>query len=429
MNSHNRPITAVIVGAGHRSVIYSSYALKHPEELKIVGVVDPNDIRRNNIATTYNIPEEYCFNSVEELVKLPAIADAAINGTMDKYHVPTTLPLLEAGYHVLLEKPIGISKEEVTGLLEAARSANRKVMICHVLRYAPFYVSIRKKIAEGEIGDILSIRTAENVSYHHMACAFIRGKWGNRDKCMSPMLMSKCCHDLDLLTWMKSGIAPAKVSSFGGLMYFNEKNAPEGSGSRCIVDCSIEKDCIYSAYKNYIEMGLWRYYAWEGIEHLGKEPTEEQKLESLRTDNPYGKCVWRSDNNVVDHQAVAVEYEDGSTATHNMTGGTSKPCRYIHIIGTKGEIEGVMEDGCYKVRHPDARKDHEYSEELIDINVTSDMHGGGDLRLVADFISLMRGEEVSISSTTLEDSIYGHMIGFAADVAMNCSKVVGIEKL
>lgn len=430
MNTNFKPITAIIIGAGHRSVLYASYALKHPDEMKIVGVVDPNDIRRQDAAALHNIPLEYCFKSVEELIKQPAIADAAINGTMDKYHVPTTLPLLEVGYHVLLEKPIGISQEELLELYKTACRTNRKVVICHVLRHAPFYATIRKRVADGEIGDILSINTAENVCYHHMACAFIRGKWGNRDTCLSPMLMSKCCHDLDLLTWMKSGIAPSKVSSFGGLMYFNSDNAPEGSGTRCLNDCKIERDCTYSAYKHYIEMSKWGFYAWEGMEHLGKDLTVEQKIESLKTDNPYGRCVWKCDNNVVDHQAVLVEYEDGSIATHNLTGGTSKPNRYIHLIGTKGEIEGAIKDGYFTVRHPDVQKGHEYTEERVDINVSSsDMHGGGDFRLVADFIRLMRDEPVSLSSTRLEDSIYGHMIGYAADRAMKGEKVVYIENI
>ncbi|MDF2718256.1 MAG: oxidoreductase, partial [Paenibacillus sp.] len=133
----------------------------------------------------------------------------------------------------------------------------------------------------------------------------------------------------------------------------------------------------------------------------------EERIESLRTDNPYGRCVWKCDNDVVDHQSVVVEFEDGSTASHNMTGGTSKPCRSIHLIGTFGEIQGVMEDGYFVIRRPDPRAGHEYTEERIELNVSKDMHGGGDLRLVEDFVRVVRGEKPSISSTALEESIYG----------------------
>src|SRR5699024_10457938 len=132
-------------------------------------------------------------------------------------------------------------------------------------------------------------------------------------------------------------------------------------GRRCLVDCEIENICEYSAKKNYIEQGNWGWYAWRGLQHLGEEPTVEQKIESLKTDNPYGRCVWHSDNDVVDHQSVIIEFENGTTVSHNMVGGTSKPCRTIHIIGTKGEIEGCMEDGFYIIRRPDPREGHLYS--------------------------------------------------------------------
>ena len=423
------PVTAIVVGAGHRSIVYASYAEQHPDELQIVGVVDPDPIRRERTAEQFRISPDSVFDSVETLIaRRGKIADTAINGTMDSLHVPTTLPLLRAGYDVLLEKPIGTSQDEVLELLECARTYGRKVMICHVLRYAPFYVEIRKRVLAGEIGDILSIQTAENVSYHHMAVAFVRGKWNSKEKCKSSMLMAKCCHDLDLITWMKGDIPPVKVSSFGGLTYFRSDKAPQGAGTRCLVDCEIEESCPYSAKKNYIDQGLWGFYVMPH-HHLGVVPSQEELLEMLRTESPYGRCVWKCDNDVVDHQTVIVEFADGSTASHNMTGGTSRPCRSIHLIGTKGEIQGVMEDGYFVVRHPDPRKGHEYSEEVVKVNVSNDMHGGGDLRLVADFVRVIRGETPSISSTALEASIYGHLIGFCADMSMEEKRVVDIPKL
>lgn len=410
----SKQLTAAVVGAGHRGVLYASYALRHPDELKVVAVAEPNDNRRRQVAAAHGIPPEMQFRTAAEFATRGALADAVINGTMDPYHVPTSLPLIEAGYHILLEKPIAPTETEVRALLAAARKHGRKVMICHVLRYAPFYAEIRRRVAAGEIGDLVSVQTTEHVSYHHMAVAFIRGRWAREDR-SSSMLMSKCCHDLDLVTWMKSGIPPRSVASFGSLMQFKEENAPAGSGTRCLVDCQIERDCPYSARKHYIEQEIWGCYAWEPIEHL--ERTLEQKIESLRTDNPYGRCVWRCDNDVVDHQSLAIEFADGSTATHNMIGATSRPCRSIHLVGASGEIQGIMEEGWFVIRHPDPRKGHEYSEERVDCSVSGDGHGGGDLRLVEDFVRVVRGEKHSISTTDLEDSIYGHLLGFSADVS------------
>jgi predicted dehydrogenase len=421
------PITAIVVGAGHRALYYASYAQKHPEELKIVGVADPDERRRRLVLETYGCQPDMGFASAEELAARGRLAEVIINGTMDHQHVATTIPLLEAGYDVLLEKPIAIHVDELQQLHQVARRTGRLVMICHVLRYAPFYVAARSVIARGDLGEIMNLQTIEHVSYHHMAVGFVRGKW-NREAGGSTMLMAKCCHDLDLQAWMMSGNAPTRVASFGGRQFFRPEKAPAGAGTRCVVDCAIEAQCQYSARKHYLEQGKWGFYCWAGIEHL-KEATEQDKLEHLRT-GPYGRCVWHCDNDVVDHQSVTVEFANGATATHNMVGGTARPSRAIHVVGTKGELQGVFEDNQLVLRFPDSRKGHEYREEKVNIGDFSDHHGaggghgGGDLRLVADFVHRVRGQAPSISCTTLEDSLAGHLIGFMADTARRDGRVV-----
>jgi len=423
----SQPLTTIIVGAGHRGLLYASYAKQHPDEFEVIGVADPDPVRRERAREIFGFQAENQFESADHLAQRGKIADTVINGTMDADHVPTTLPLLEAGYDVLLEKPICPTKAELLQLLQTTRRTGRKVAIGHVLRHAPFYAEIRQRVAAGEIGDIVTINTAERVSYHHMVSCFVRGKW-NQKATSNPMMMSKCCHDLDLIAWMKSGIRPTQVASFGGIMHFRPEMAPEGAGTRCTVDCAIERDCDYSARKHYLEQDLWGTYIWHCLEYLGT-PTEEDKIKSLSTDNPHGRCVWKCDNDVVDHQSVIAQFDDGCVAAHTLTTGTAKPCRTIHLVGTKGEIEGEMEEGKYFIRYPDARPGHEYSEAVVDLNVSMDMHGGGDLRLVGDFLALVRGEQPSLSTTQLEDSVYGHLIGFAADEAMEGNRVAMIEDI
>lgn len=423
----SQPLTTIIVGAGHRGVGYATYSKAHPDELTVIGVADPDPVRRQRAQELFGFPEANCFETAAELAQRGKIADTVINGTMDADHVPTTLPLLEAGYDVLLEKPICPTKDELLALLQTARRTGRVVCIGHVLRHAPFYAEIRERVAAGEIGDLMTVNTTERVSYHHMASCFVRGKW-NQKATSNPMLMSKCCHDLDLIAWMKSGIRPTSVASFGGLMHFRPEYAPAGAGERCLVDCQIEPECRYSAGKHYLEQNLWGTYIWHCLEYLST-PTEEDKIKSLQTDNPHGRCVWRCDNDVVDHQSVITQFADGCVAAHTLTTGTAKPCRTMHLVGTSGEIEGEMEDGKLVLRYPDVRAGHEYVEIPIDMNVSMDMHGGGDLRLVGDFLAVVRGEQPTLSTTQLEDSIYGHLIGFAADEAMEGHRVVDIEDL
>jgi len=421
------PLRVALVGAGNRGTVYSDYALNEPGQMNISAVVEPDDYRRGYAAKRYNIPKANCFASVREFLESNAEIDAVINATMDREHIITSLPLLEAGYDMLLEKPICLNRDDLYKLYDCAQKYGRKVMICHVLRYAPFYVEIKKRVLNGDIGEIINIQTEENVSYHHFATSFVRGKWGNSDICGSEIIMQKCCHDLDLITWLKSGVAPRYVGSLGGLKKYRPENAPAGSGLRCLSDCKIEDTCPYSASKIYVENGWWPQYAWTCIEYLGENLTEEAKIESLKKDNPYGKCVWHCDNNVEDHQAVIIEFADGTTAVHTLNGGVPKPCRTIHITGTRGELLGTMEDAYIEIRHSNPGATNGFSSEIINLDIKSDMHGGGDLRLVDDFVKFMKGEKPSVSCTNLKDSIYGHLIGFAAIEAMKERKIIEIN--
>lgn len=418
----DKPVTAVIVGAGSRAMKYAAYAFEHPDQLKIVGVVEPDNFRRERAARLHNLCSENCYTNISELASKTPIADAVINGTLDRDHYATSVPMIEAGYDMLLEKPVATSLEHMMDLVEKVRSNGRKVMICHVLRHAPFYIEIRKRILNGDIGRIINIQTTEHVSYHQFSSAFIRGKWNNRYE-NSTFLMQKCCHDMDIIAWLKSGIKPVAVSSFGSLMEFKAENAPENAGTRCAKDCPIENDCAFSAKKIHMDMKRWGTYAWRFIEHIN-DPTDEQKLESLRTDNPLGRCAWKCDINIVDHQSVMIQFEDGSIAAHNLVGGTAKGGRKIHILGSRGEIEGSLEEGVFMLRHPDPGCDHGYKEEKVELDIKMDGHGGGDLRLVEDFIKVVRGGSPSISTTDLNDSIYGHLIGFLADRSMDEGKII-----
>lgn len=433
-----KPISAVVVGAGHRAIQYASYAEANPDELQIVGVADPVELRRRQTAERFNIPPDRCFASAKELAAAPAMADVVINGTMDHQHVDTSLPLLEAGYDVLLEKPFATHEEEMWKLAKAARHHGRKVMICHVLRYAPFYREIRTRAAAGAIGQIMNVQTTEHVSFHHVAVSFVRGKHGSKAKCHSSMLLAKCCHDLDLIAWMKSGVPPISVASFGSRSFFRPEMAPAGAGKRCLVDCpaEVERECLYSARKHYLENpDRWSFYVWAGLEGIDN-PTLAQKEAYLKQeDNPYGRCVFQTDNDVVDRQSVTVEFADGCTATHNMVGGAAKGSRSIHLIGTRGEIFGNLEESKFTIRTIDPGPGRDFREDVVDLSVSGDMagafggHGGGDLRLVADFVRVVRGQPVSISTTTLDDSLYSHLLCFLADRAMEERHVVDVPKV
>lgn len=421
---NDRPITAIIVGAGHRAFVYSELAKTNPEMLKIVGVADPNPIRRKKAMDYFGFGEDMCFEDAHELAKKGKLADTVINGTMDEQHLETAVPLLDAGYDMLLEKPFATNEDEMWQIVECAKKNNAKVMICHVLRYTPFYYSIKERIANGEIGEIINIQTNEHVSYHHLSTSYVRGKWANSKKCHTSMLLAKCCHDLDIMMWMMADTKPKQISSFGGKFQFKPENAPKGAGTICMKDCPLVDTCVYSTKRLYIDHpDRWAFYVWDALE--GKENvTLNDKIALMQSDSPYARCIYKCDNDVVDHQSVMVNFENGATGTHNMVGGSAEPRRSIHIIGTKGEIFGNFEESKFTVLKinpsPDAHNE-ECDVEEVDLRVTGDMvgayggHGGGDERLAEDFVKYIRGEAPSLACTSIFDSVAGHLSVYRAD--------------
>ena len=410
----SKQITAIIVGAGHRAILYSLYALEHPDELKIVGVADPDPIRRKKVAEMHGFGEEMCFRNAEELAARPKLADAVINGTMDRQHVPTAVPLLRAGYDMLLEKPFAISEEEVNYLYKVVKETGRKVMICHVLRYAPFYVAIKQRLLSGEIGDIINIQATEHVSYHHLAVSFVRGKWGNEEKCGAPMLLAKCCHDIDFLLWL-TGAHCRSLSSFGSLRWFRAANAPQTSTERCI-DCPVEHDCPYSAVDLYCTRRDWI----SNFDVPQGRTLDEVLLEELRH-GPYGRCIYRCDNDVVDHQLLTMELADETILSLSMDIFTQDDCRRTHIKMTHGEIFGDER----KLHVHRFRRGHNRVYDFEEL-AGHPFHAGADLRLIEDFVdALTRPGHPFLC--TIEDSIESHRICFEAERSRRCGETIRLE--
>ncbi len=427
----DKAITVVLLGAGNRANVYASVSLKYPSKMKVVGIVDPDPVRRELMRERYSVPQENCFVDVSEFVKRDKFADAVINGTMDHLHVPTSIPVLEKGYDLLLEKPFAVNEKEMDELVSVAEKHKSKVVIGHVLRYTDFYGAIKNHILKGEIGKIISIEMCEHVSYHHMAASYVRGKWSSEKICFAPMLLAKSCHDIDIMLWMMKETEPCAVASFGADFQFGKERKPEGAGTRCLKDCPYVDSCIFSAKSNYLAFPRWGQYVWKCLES-NKNITDTEKELSLKTDNRYGKCVWdfERDGNV-DHQAVMYNFADGATGVFSMIGGCAKPERNIHIVGTKGEIKGTFEDSKYVVRTmaPSASL-LGYDEKMYDLNVKGDMigaadgHGGGDEKLVYDFLDYMHGNAPSVCCATLDDSVKSHRAVFKAIEAKKSGNII-----
>lgn len=407
------PYKLIIIGAGNRGYeAYGKYILKNPSVMKVVAVAEPIDERRERLAKEHNIEKELCFKTWEEIFEKEKFADGVIIATMDRMHVEPAIKALEKGYHVLLEKPIAVDIKGLKRLYHATKKFGSSITIAHVLRYTPFFKKIKEFLKH--IGKIVGINLVENVGYFHFAHSFVRGNWRNSET-SAPSILAKSCHDMDILYWLVESRART-ISSFGELVHFKSENSPKNSPKKCIYGCSLEDVCPYDAKKIY----LTDYTGWP-VSVISIDLSLSSRIKALR-DGPYGRCVYKCDNNVSDHQIVNIVFENGVFASFTMTAFTKRITRIIYIYGTHGEIFGDLERGFIKIS--------KFAGEEITINVeASGGHSGGDEGLMKEFLNVLKGNKKE-PLTSIDASIESHIMALAAEKSRkNNGKPVEVNTL
>ncbi len=403
-----------LIGAGQRGKdVYGNYGLLNPESIEFVAVAEPNEIKRKEFSEKHNIKPEYQFESWEGLLEKDKFCDAVIIATPDRIHFEPAKLALEKNYHILLEKPMSNDPKEVMELGKLAEKNDKVFMICHVLRYTPFFSTIKSIIDSGEIGSLMSIQHNENIGYFHFGHSFVRGNWRNSDL-SSPLMLQKSCHDMDILLWL-AGSSCSKIASFGKLSHFKKENRPESFGDRC-VSCQIESECPYSAIRLYYNnVGKWPATAICEIQTI-------EEVKKAVAEGPYGRCVYNCDNNVVDHQSTILEFENNVTATFNLSAFTNKVHRTLKIMGTKGEIRAIDSKNEIEVQIFD-------TDERRAINPRQVLggHGGGDTGIMEDFIALILSQKGK-ALTSANISVQSHMMAFAAEESRLNNKVVNMKE-
>ena len=389
-----KKLRAIVLGAGYRGRAYAEYAAEHPDQLEIVGVADP--VQAEVIpARRYWSDWRDCLNDRPE-------ADVVMVTMPDALHHDSAIEALNAGYHLLLEKPISPTEAECREVIECALRNKRLVIVGHVLRYTAYFAHIKALIESGELGEVVSIAHQESAGFWKVAHSYVRGNWANSKK-SSPIILAKCSHDLDLFVWW-IGRKCRRVSSFGSIKLFRREMMPRGAASRC-VDCPphIERRCVWSARNMYVDH--------DELKYLFADHSDEA-MRRLIEETEYGKCVYQADNDVPDHQTVTMEFEGGATVSHVMTGFTEKNIRTTRIALTRGEIIGDGEnlDIC------------RFDGNTVETGVPSvfrlpnrSRHGGGDFNLVSEMIRMLRRNDPDEIRETTEEALQSHLICFAAE--------------
>ena len=417
--------SVAILGTGARGAdVYGRIMAKFPEKFNIVSLCDIREERLSVFGEEFGVEEKNRFTDEEEFFKEKR-ADVIIIATQDADHVRHAIKALELGYDILLEKPITDSKSECKRLLNAQKKSGKNVIVCHVLRYAPAFVKAFELIDKGEIGELVSIDALERVGYWHQAHSFVRGNWRST-KYTAPMILAKCCHDLDLLQYYAKSRCNS-ISSVGNLAHFAKENAPEGADVRC-TSCKHIETCPYSAKKIYIDMwhadgspeDTWPYNI------ITQAPLDENKLYRAIENGPYGRCVYRCDNNVCDHMSIIMEFDNAVTATFSLHAQSSDIHRDIHILCENGEIYGDDHKGKIQVTHFIRNQAQTPVTEYYETTEYDTGHGGGDDGIMEDFTA-----GLSLSGTdsrsSISRSVESHLMACAIEQARITGTVIDMK--
>jgi predicted dehydrogenase len=362
------------------------------------------------------------FARAEELLAAGRLADVAVVATQDHFHYEHCRGALGLGYNVLLEKPIATRLDQALEIGRLARAADRRVMVCFVLRFAAFYRKVKAILDSGVLGELVSIQANEGVMPWHQAHSFVRGHWSVVER-SSPMILSKCCHDADIVHWLV-GRRCERVASFGSLGQFRPERAPTGAPVRCTDGCPVAATCPYDAHRYAGDMRV----PWLGMVYdRAQEAGGAEVVEWLRS-SPWGRCVYRCDNDAVDRQVLAMEFEGGITGTFTMTAFGKG--RHLELYGTRGVLKGGEtyrnHFGAHLVLFPHEGEPVRYTVQAEDGGY--ELHGGGDAGLVNALYDEMTQPSGQPLAAGLESTLHSHVLAFGAEAARVTGRAVELDK-
>lgn len=413
-----RPLTMAFAGAGARGFAYAEAAARQSDRVRIVAVAEPRERPRRQFAEQFTVEPENVFSDWRDLSAGPRIADVVVIGLLDAQHVEATVAFAERGYDILLEKPMATSEEGCLRIAEAVEASGVTLAVCHVLRYTPYTRALKEILDAGTIGEIVNIEHLEPIGHSHFAHSFVRGNWRREDE-SSSLLLAKSCHDID---WLGSivGRPVVRVSSFGSLQHFRREARPTGAADRCL-DCAVESSCAFSAPRIY-RKGLGEGGAFETyVTKVMADEVTEEAVERALAEGPYGRCVYASDNDVVDHQVVQMEHEGGATVSFTMTAFSEGANRKTRIFGTRGQITG---DGRHIEIFDFLTERTTTIDSDADGHSAADGHAGGDAGLMESFVSALHSGRAEDIPSGLRESVASHRVVFAAERARRTGTVV-----
>lgn len=400
-----------LIGAGLRGNYTYGRHIESIYNCEITSIVEKRKGRRDAFSKTYNIKDENVFETIEEFLEKDKIVDGVIVASGDDNHYNHICTLLEKGYNILVEFPVTNTLDRLVKINRLCEKyKDRLFMTCNSLKYNEMYMKLKEIIQNKSLGELVNIQYNNDIGYVDYSHNYVRGNW-RIDSDTSPLILNKNSQDIDILLYLVDSECN-KVASFGNLKQMNNNNFKLNMGENCF-QCNVENECPYSAKKIYIENENDINYAV----HIN--PTKENLIEILKK-GPYGRCVYRCDNNVVDNMLSIIQFENGVNITLNTTAFSKESNKNIKILFSNGEIEASILKQEIVIK--EFGKDKEY-----DITYESNTEKESEKKLIQDFIQALSSKDYNQNKSTAKESLESHIIAFAIEYSRISEEVVYVK--
>jgi len=323
--------------------------------------------------------------SVGELVGIGEL-DWIFIGSFNAAHRDHAVAAIEAGKHVFCEKPLATTQPHCRDILTACRRhPDRQFVVGFVLRYSAFYRTMKQWLDEGRLGELISLEFNETLAPYHGAA--MHGNWRRHAALAGPMIMEKCCHDMDIMLWL-TGSRPARVASFGGLTFFKAANAH---------------------YNDLYPVGEQGYRYYDRGLATGFAVGTENNI-----------TPFNDDKDTVDHQVAILELENRVRASFHFCMHSARLERRFYLCGTRGTIRGDVLTGVLEYTPVGWNPRTEAARPIA-----GDDHGAAEQPMARDIVAAMlRGQPMP---TTVEDGVRASLTCLGIEQARLTGTVVDMR--
>lgn len=382
-----------VIGVGQRGYAAVNLIKKSfSERAQLTALCDTAPERVDEFAAQLGVEDIPRFYTVDDLIAKGDF-DAAIITVPDFAHRDCAIAVLNAGKHIMLEKPMALTAADCRDIIRAAERNDRIIQIGFVLRFHPVYMTAKKILASGEIGKVLNISASECLGVMHGA-SYMR-RWHRKNANSGSFMLTKCSHDIDILSQV-AGSRVARVCSFGSTDYFTPDKLKYEYCSECP-----DTSCRFRFGGEMVRM-----------------TDQEKAAPSVKR---FDLCVYNDDKDVVDHQNTLMEFENGIKCDFSLNLFAPVAKRTLTVYGTDGYLFADTTADTIQLHFSDGRE-----SRVEPCHKTNDSgHDGSDYGFMSDFIDCVTTGRKPTSDTA--SGLASTVVGCAIEKSRRSGQVVNID--